>query len=862
MGLDRRNELITSLGVPLVPHGERDWHLDLSQLRLFKGLSVIARMLGEAILEQTKNGNSDIHVVQRIIPEITPELAQLDMESVHIDARRIVIGGFVNDSDLLQSQLRTVFGTLQRPRWGSVLFPEVYARLLTAKKTNTTELSQNHPELISGSNPVALLFPFNQSQQAEQGPDPDDSLQAIYFLVERDVAGQFLRITIESALDRRLNLEAIPHTLVEDLGRRSYLQGLTRITETIYQGLLRECENNRTEYTDHSRRHTHFFQQLNAVGLSDSEFLSIRWPMQHIEYLVRTPRKQIINFLKRTLICLEDRSVIDLLLSGEHIHVISGKLSAYLDLSRRGRCLNISLKSRRAEANLDFYLERMPHLTSVARKNPEALKGCRVFLIHHITGEILATIKALESMQMDSIHTLFVKYAGVVPAEYQEALLSLPENRFQFSGLQRIESNDSIEGYYVLSRQYSELHELDGLDEMLRQKRLAYFAAMRFVAGHLFFREFIKARTQNEKMLLVEDGGYLAPDINQYCLAGTPLVDVLESFGLDPTSFNSKTELTSLNLKNPLSEFLEGHLHYTIEHTRNGFNRLEEIQSKYKTLYFPAGSIAISNIKRERESEEVSISILHAIESILHGQGLVFSERVALVLGSRGAIGHNLMEDLSPKLGNENISGIDIVNKIRPDTHWQEVQYYRKLDESIRRRMDVCIGVVGQSILKEKELEDIILYSHKPAIFFASGSTKTVEFSDLSLFLQKLQRSNKPGIGDVEVELEMEPVRDPQTHHIVAHRIRIYFINTKSTEKTKLNLIGKHRDLYLLGGLTPINFLFYGVPTETIDSILGQLLQLTVGMLKKIRKGFEYPDRLLAVDREIDPDGEFLSQDP
>jgi hypothetical protein len=53
-----------------------------------------------------------------------------------------------------------------------------------------------------------------------------------------------------------------------------------------------------------------------------------------------------------------------------------------------------------------------------------------------------------------------------------------------------------------------------------------------------------------------------------------------------------------------------------------------------------------------------------------------------------------------------------------------------------------------------------------------------------------------------------------------------------------------------LGNLTPINFLFYGVPTECIDEVLTQLVSLAFGAV--LAPAGSLPNRLLAVDRDVD----------
>jgi hypothetical protein len=62
------------------------------------------------------------------------------------------------------------------------------------------------------------------------------------------------------------------------------------------------------------------------------------------------------------------------------------------------------------------------------------------------------------------------------------------------------------------------------------------------------------------------------------------------------------------------------------------------------------------------------------------------------------------------------------------------------------------------------------------------------------------------------------------------------------------------RTVLAMGGLTPINFLFYGVATELIDEVLAQLMTVSLGAVRNAAAGAVAP-RLYAVDHECDADG-------
>ena len=58
--------------------------------------------------------------------------------------------------------------------------------------------------------------------------------------------------------------------------------------------------------------------------------------------------------------------------------------------------------------------------------------------------------------------------------------------------------------------------------------------------------------------------------------------------------------------------------------------------------------------------------------------------------------------------------------------------------------------------------------------------------------------------------------------------------------------------------MTPINFLFYGVATEIIDEVLGQLVSVTLGAVSRA----DDPSAtgcMLAVDHQVDEDGNPLA---
>ena len=113
-------------------------------------------------------------------------------------------------------------------------------------------------------------------------------------------------------------------------------------------------------------------------------------------------------------------------------------------------------------------------------------------------------------------------------------------------------------------------------------------------------------------------------------------------------------------------------------------------------------------------------------------------------------------------------------------------------------------------------------------LFFASGSTKTAEFADLTTWLGKLARAQAPVIGDQRVTLESNAIKDPQNGMLQGHRIRLTFETPDAVNG--LTQDHPHKDIYLLGDSMPINFLYYGVPGEVIDGVFEELFCLVCGV--------------------------------
>ncbi len=840
---------LTTLGVLLIRQDDGRFFINLTGVKVFSGISEFVQLMAGNVIQQSASSQADIMVQQVVDSQLTPELDEMGIAHVLLYVRSKPARQLLGFQEAFRRKLRLVFDIIQSPRWGGLLFPSFFG---VRDDHRAGEAQQDLP---------ALLFPFHIRPQS---PEEDH-----YLLVEHDPEGKFLRITIENAAESRLYLKRIPHRVVKDLDHRYSIQDKGKVAEQIFQGIHRECQNQQDEYMEIPGRQPVLFERLIDAGLRDIVHIKFRWPLEDSGLLVFDREKKVARLLSRVLYLFEDQKIIEALAGGSLLEMLSGEHRVFLDVSRGGACLNISLFEQRETVTIDEHLEKLPCLSALVDGLSTTLEDVRVVLIHHITSQILGLIKALDRLDCAFLQILFIKYKGVVPDRHQEALFTLPESRFRYHALQRVETRDSVEGCYILSKHYSPLDRLESVEKTLLRGGMDYFQAMRMVAGHLFFSEARIAASRGQRILLIEDGGYMAPLINRFCLENRTLRESLAYFSIDKES-GIEPFPTESELDQPLSTWLEGIFPGSIEHTRNGYDHLREVESARGRLAFPACSIAVSKLKNIVEARECSAAILNAVESIFHGMGHILSRRNVLVTGCRGNIGRNLMKDLSYRIVDGSLCGVDIVvegpaeQPMRSGTgrDYLERKTVRDIPEEVLLDLDLIIGTVGRSVIEEDILEKLVVEGRKSALFFASGSTKTVEFSHLTHWLQRLVDSPRPAVRGIPVSIRIAPFKDPQTGLVQGNRVRFRFKEQAGDQAQGQARVpsrprvqpARCKDLYLLGDLMPINFLYYGVPAEIIDEVLCQLLQLSTGFIRAVRENRPLPPRLLAVDREIDAD--------
>ncbi|MFP4085713.1 MAG: hypothetical protein ACLFUL_02880 [Desulfobacteraceae bacterium] len=814
----------TAFGIPLMEQADGTYLIDMTAMRVFSGIPGFVSSLAKQVLEQCRHSTVDILTRTMVDPENTPELAALGVTHVVVYARGPVARHLLEDQEAFSRHLRLVLDAVQTPRWGGLLFP----RAFDMERDDSCGPTQDEG--------LALLFPFHTTCE---GPF------SYFILLEYDRQGRFLRLTIEDGAQSRLFLKRIPHRVVNEPGRRHYRQDIAIMADQIFTGIHRECQNQHTEYIEIPGRQAAFFELLIASGLKGVTGAVFRWTQETSENLLLSQDSAFSLLLCKILVLLEDVGLVRILAAGNTLEMVDGRDRIYMDLSRKGAMLNISIGEPRQQPDMGAHLRRMPHLMETqAAAIPGILENYRIFLVHHATSEVLGFVRALDASGCGSLTTLFIRYQGVVPDFHLEDMLSMPEERFRFHALQRIELRESVDGAYILSRQYSDMTGLEDLDRALRSLRGNYLDSMRLTAGHLFFREAFAAREEDRRLLLIEDGGYLAPVLNRLCHDSRSLGQVLERFDVTPP----EGLRTDIRIKDWLCEVLPA----TFEHTTNGYYHLKTVEADCNGLTFPALTIATSRYKNIVEAEACAYSILSAVESIFNGLGRSMLHRHALVLGSKGNIGRFVMKALTERVSYGTALGLDLKATPAGGNGSREFSHIHQLLEADWKHLDLFVGITGVSVLQQDFLERLLLEGSAEQLFFASGSTKTIEFADLTDWIEALSNASRPRIGSHPVRIEKRSIQDPQNRVMQGHHVRIVFEHASGPPPP---FGGRRKDLYLLGNAMPINFLYYGVPGEVIDGVFEELYSLVCGFVSRYEKGKPYAPGIYAVDVNTDKQG-------
>jgi hypothetical protein len=180
---------------------------------------------------------------------------------------------------------------------------------------------------------------------------------------------------------------------------------------------------------------------------------------------------------------------------------------------------------------VDQILSRMPQLSGVVSgalaSGEKPFANHSIFLVHHLSLEILGAIAALRRLGCRDIVTVFVGYNADAEKIYRPDLDDLPEDEFRcyILGTQR-GSGESAEPAYHIPRSFvkqpaSETTAvLDELDRTMKDRKLDFIGAMRALIVQMSLAQLARCRKAGRKLMVIEDGGYTAPILNDAALSG------------------------------------------------------------------------------------------------------------------------------------------------------------------------------------------------------------------------------------------------------------------------------------------------------------------------------------------------------
>jgi hypothetical protein len=806
----------TTLGAELRLQEDGRYRIDLSGVRLLTGLPDFARMLAERLFEAGAPDGADRLVVQPVDAAQLPALAGLGLQRVSLFAPRALLARLLPGRDLFFVNLLRVLSSAQN--------------VCPAEAVAST-----------GAPGVALLFSFDDA-----GGEFDYDI-----LLEYEAAAKLIRLTADDRHCPRLNLKRIPHRLAEERARHLLGKDIGVVAAAIAAGIHRACQDQRGEYTELPSRQPALFALLAAGGLPAAAAMRFHWDIARMTRFLLGQDGEVVELVGKAVTLLEDRAVLDTLRDHRLVELVSGGRRAFLDLSRRDRCLNISLDEHRRPPRLDAYLAQMPRLAGLAKARQGALAGVRVVLVHHFTAEVLGLIQALIELDCAFLQTLFIRYKGITPEDFIEPLLAQPETRAAFHALQQMESPDMLGGMYVPSPQFSSLDGLAALVSHLQEHPADYTHAMRQFTAHLFFQQALTARLNRQTVLLVEDGGYLTPILNRFCLENRTLGEFLAHFQIPP-SHPQTGEIDPAELHLPLKAWLQPVMPTCVEHTRNGYDQIKEVAARFDGLAFPAYTIALSKCKNINEARACAYSLILAGELIMNGQTDCLYNRSGLIIGSRGYIGHYILRQAATRMAPGHTAGLDLAVPPGGATTAEGLPEYQSFDDIPEPRfldLDFILGITGVSVMQPRHLCKLLLQGRRRRIYLASGSTKNVEFLDVCRWIQELRDAPEPAIEGRRISLRIAELRDPLTHINQGTRIVVAFLDDPAADK----------EIILMADGMPVNFLFYGVPGEIIDSVMCELLQLC---WLATRRDKVHALRLQALDVDMDFDGNPIAQCP
>jgi hypothetical protein len=507
--------------------------------------------------------------------------------------------------------------------------------------------------------------------------------------------------------------------------------------------------------------------------------------------------------------------------------------------------------------------------------------------IHHIDDKSYGGLCVLREWGATDMATIFVGYNPLQTMIWRDMLNDIPDDRFSTcilqAGAPAKDSPSWAEGIYSIVDSFSKFPAdrplpspqfnriFDGSDHVKNPggKPLTFLDAQRSLAAHQFLQAVARARNTGKHVFVWEDGGYLNPIIDQAIHDNRSVAQFRQDHMLpdDPGTDGALPPL--------FADAMRGVFLGSVELTRNGYDMTAAL-AEVRALQSPFFSIAASYEKIMLEGDSIALACLDALSQVLYSTGLSLRERNVLVMGARGNLGRLFVGHLANILkdARQQVWGCDLkltwpapkpgsipewAKGSAPDVPLtginREVVTYQNLSQEERYGLEVIFGWTGgpttrtekdpvtgrdrtvthPTIQGQDVAEWLTLGTQKAHLFLVSGSTKTVEFADVLTWLEALL--NQPAghrlvNGILLDSLVAGPIPDQLSIAAVAQMwpgpgappatIKRNF-GTQFTFQFKQGGVPVTKTLYLVCNTMPINFMYYGTPTEIMDLTYSQV---------------------------------------
>lgn len=401
-----------------------------------------------------------------------------------------------------------------------------------------------------------------------------------------------------------------------------------------------------------------------------------------------------------------------------------------------------------------------------------------------------------------------------------------------------------------------------------------------------------KESTPRGKLLVIEDGGVWGPIANATAFEKSNSIADYRIKTNCPEDVDTDKMLANkfFGKHLGLGEMFTGILLGSVEHGTDGLYALGHVSDK---IIAPVFTTAISQLRTTVAPRSAAASVLAAIESVLASQGALLSTRTSVVFGSRGALGRQIVRSLHHRKAAtldgeriEQVYGVDmLVGKTAPEDSkiedWAPNPYSPGLGDEFlgeskrfseisivpRRNIDLVIGVSGGAslmndtdgkevvfdTLTKADMDEWLVCGKKERLWIASGSVKTREFEAVKMWVaEKVQEAQAKGASYCTVKSP-----DDQKSHLYEVFVRP-LIDTQSDRQLGevIEFVGfdsnpsglKRRVLVSICDWKPANFSFFGIPTETAEKVISQLVECATELAVAKELG---PPQIHAVDYSV-----------